>query len=45
MRISILGAGNVGGTFGRARGHKGRGVFFREDPRFQDVLHRMKFPG
>jgi putative intracellular protease/amidase len=28
MKISILGAVNVGGTFARARGRKGHGVFF-----------------
>ena len=36
MKISILGAGNVGGTLGRAWARKGHDVFFGV-PRPQDT--------
>ncbi|MGH6843930.1 MAG: NADPH-dependent F420 reductase [Methylocella sp.] len=42
MKISILGAGNVGGTLGRAWARKGHDVFFGipnpQDPKTQELL-------
>ncbi|MGH6794974.1 MAG: NADPH-dependent F420 reductase [Methylocella sp.] len=49
MKISILGAGNVGGTLGRAWAHKGHEVYFGvpnpQDPKTQELLKAIGSKG